>query len=271
MTPYELFLYLCVAGFEILLCLLVYSRRLQRRLPFFAAYATTMLACCIGIGVAYARFGYESLATSYVGWSTVAIILLARSSAVAELCHESLRGYPGIWALTWRVLSVLSLLFFVHAAIDARDHMNWLTTFALTIERDVEIAAILILLAIWLIGKYYRLTVEPLQKWLGLGIGLFCMVDFLNNSAARELFAQYFLFGTTMKLQIARESGMWNTVRTLASVASLVVWCNALRKPLPAPAKPPVLLPAEVYRELSPAINLRLRAFNDRLVELLRP
>ena len=33
----------------------------------------------------------------------------------------------------------------------------------------------------------------------------------------------------------------------------------------------PVLLPAEVYRELSPAINLRLSAFNDRLVELLKP
>jgi hypothetical protein len=31
-----------------------------------------------------------------------------------------------------------------------------------------------------------------------------------------------------------------------------------------------VLLPAEVYRELSPAVNLRLRAFNDRLMGLLK-
>jgi hypothetical protein len=29
-------------------------------------------------------------------------------------------------------------------------------------------------------------------------------------------------------------------------------------------------LPAEIYRELSPAINLRLSAFNDRLLELLK-
>jgi hypothetical protein len=33
----------------------------------------------------------------------------------------------------------------------------------------------------------------------------------------------------------------------------------------------PEMLPAEVYRELSPAINLRLSAFNDRLAELLKP
>jgi hypothetical protein len=32
-----------------------------------------------------------------------------------------------------------------------------------------------------------------------------------------------------------------------------------------------VLLPAEVYREMSPAINMRLATFNDRLMELLKP
>jgi hypothetical protein len=31
------------------------------------------------------------------------------------------------------------------------------------------------------------------------------------------------------------------------------------------------LLPADVYRELSPAINMRLATFNSRLVELLKP
>jgi hypothetical protein len=49
------------------------------------------------------------------------------------------------------------------------------------------------------------------------------------------------------------------------------IWCYALRRPVLAPSESPVLLPTEVYQELSPAINLRLATFNDRLVELLKP
>jgi hypothetical protein len=49
------------------------------------------------------------------------------------------------------------------------------------------------------------------------------------------------------------------------------IWCFALRKPLPAQTESPVLLPVEVYREMSPAINMRLATFNDRLVGLLKP
>jgi hypothetical protein len=49
------------------------------------------------------------------------------------------------------------------------------------------------------------------------------------------------------------------------------IWCYALRRPLPAPSEGPTMLPAEVYREMSPAINMRLATFNNRLVELLKP
>ena len=65
--------------------------------------------------------------------------------------------------------------------------------------------------------------------------------------------------------------GLWASIRTSGDIISVGVWCYALRKPLPAPAKEPVLLPAGVYREFSPEVNLRLRAFNDRLLELLKP
>ena len=60
-------------------------------------------------------------------------------------------------------------------------------------------------------------------------------------------------------------------IRSSGFIVSVSIWCYALRKPLPAPAQEPDLLPAEVYGELSPAVNLRLRAFNDRLQEMLRP
>jgi len=64
---------------------------------------------------------------------------------------------------------------------------------------------------------------------------------------------------------------MWNLIRFSSFMVSMSIWCFALRKSLPALAKDPVLLPASVYEEFSPALNLRLRAFNDRLQELLKP
>ena len=53
-------------------------------------------------------------------------------------------------------------------------------------------------------------------------------------------------------------------------MAAIGIWCYGLRKPVVAPGRAE-LLPAEVYQELSPAINLRLSTFNDKLVELLKP
>ena len=76
---------------------------------------------------------------------------------------------------------------------------------------------------------------------------------------------------STLQRQFERAEDVWCTVHLFCFMAAIGIWCYALRKPVPAPAEAPVLLPAEVYRELSPAINLRLSAFNDRLVELLKP
>ncbi len=64
---------------------------------------------------------------------------------------------------------------------------------------------------------------------------------------------------------------IWNTVYIASSSFCIGMWCFALRKPLPEVVKEPVLLPAELYPVLTPQINLQLRTFNDRLVELLKP
>jgi len=74
-----------------------------------------------------------------------------------------------------------------------------------------------------------------------------------------------------IRSQVEHANDVWNMIRTSGFVASVSIWCLALRKPLPAQAKAPELLPEEVYGALSPAVNLRLRAFNDRLQEMLKP
>jgi hypothetical protein len=271
MTHYELILFAIIAGLEVLLCALVYCRKLHRRLPLFALYASTMLACCAMLAAVFSHFGFRSEASVHASWYAVALTSLARSAAIAELCRENLRAYQGIWALTWRLLAAMTALFFVHAAIDARGLPDWFTASSMTIERDVEIASAAVLIAIFVVGRYYHLSIDPLHKFLGLGIILFCIVEFVNNSIIRDALVHNGTVWTIARPVAERVTLAWNTVQAIAADTSIGIWCFALRKALPEPVRPPVLLPADVYRELSPVINLRLRTFNARLMELLKP
>jgi hypothetical protein len=279
MNHYELFLFWLTLGLQVLLCALVYIRGIERRLPFFTIYATLLIAGTLGIQLVYLHFGFRSATSYYAAWITTGVHVIAQSLAIAELCRYELRAYRGIWALTWRVLALLAVFFLGHAAMDAWGQPDRIAIYGLTLERDFGIASVVILLALFLIRNYYDLWLEPLQKWIAVGMCFFCIIDIVNNTVLRDAFTQYLslwfftrytLFWSEMKSEVVRANELWSAVRASAFVVSLSLWCFALRKPLPAPAEEPVLLPAEVYGELSPAVNLRLRAFNDRLLELLR-
>jgi hypothetical protein len=196
------------------------------------------------------------------------------------MCRYQLRGYRGIWALTWRALLVLAVFLLANATVDAWGQPNRIAIYVLVIERDVDISAVIILTALLLIRNHYGFSLDTLSKSIAVGVLFLCAVDTLNNTLLRDAFAEYLSFWfftkytpfwSEMKSEIVRVNEMWNFIRFSSFMVSMGIWCFALRKPLPAPAKEPVLLPAEVYRELSPALNLRLRAFNDRLHELLKP
>jgi len=172
------------------------------------------------------------------------------------------------------------VFFLGHAAVDAWGQTDRISIYGLTIERDFGISSIAILLAMLLIRNHYGLALGPLEKWVAIGMSFVCVFDVLNNTMLRDAFTEYLSFWfftkyapfwSEMKSDLVRANDWWNAIRTSAFVVSMSIWCYALRKPLPAPAKDPVLLPAEIYRELSPAVNLRLRAFNNRLLELLKP
>ena len=266
--------------FEFVLCGFVFSRKAQRILPFFAAYAAALLATTVGLWLVYKTFGFESQAAYYSYWISLLLSAAMRSLAVAELCQYKLRMYRGIWGLIWRVLAGLSTFFLVHAALDAWGQPNRLAVYFLTLDRDLDIAAVAILAALLIIHNYYGLSLEPLQKTIAAGICFICAVDVIGETMLRILLAGYLLplFAASrtplwfaLKPRFDRIAALWSTIHFISFMISIGIWCYALREPVPATSKAPVLLPAEVYREMSPAINLRLSAFNDRLVELLKP
>lgn len=249
-------------------------------LTFFAAHATLLLSCTLVNQLVYYYFGFRSITAYYVAWTTVGVIVTARFFAVAELCRHEFHAYQGVWALAWRIMALLAVFFLVHAAVDAWGQLNRLAIYELTIERDIEITSIVILLAMLLLRNYYGLTLDPLHKWITIGMCALCFVDVLNNTILRDAFtgslSSWFHLASAaswseMKPQIERANEMFNLIRTCGIVTSMVIWCLALREPLPAVAKKPVLLPAEIYQELSPAVSMRMRAFNDRLLEMLKP
>jgi hypothetical protein len=280
MNHLETFLSWSTLSIEIVLCGFVFGRKLQRILPFFSAYVCVLLAGTIGVWLTYEYFGFNSPTSYYAFWGSILVDAAARSLAIAELCRYGLRTYRGIWALVWRGLTALSVLLLAQSAMDAWGQPNGLAIYGTALERDLDIASIIIITLLLLIRRYYGIVLEPLQKGIAVGICFICAVDVIGYTILRNLLTGYLLswFLTSQKdlwpalePQFERVRDMWSTVHLFAFMFSMGIWCYALRKPVPAPAETPVLLPAEVYREMSPAINLRLTAFNDRLVELLKP
>jgi hypothetical protein len=280
MNHLEKFLAWSCLSFEIALCGFVFARKVQRILPLFAAYTSVVLAGTIGILLSYNYFGFNSLTSYYVYWGSTLLNAAARSLAIAELCRYGLRAYRGIWALAWRVLTTLSVLLLARAAMDAWGQPNKVAIYGATLDRDLAFASIIILAVLLLIRKYYGLALEPLQRAIAVGICFICVVDVIGNTIVRNLYTGYlftwFLEGQkalwpALRPQFMRVNDLWSTVHLFSFMFSMGIWCYALRKPVPVPSENPVLLPAEVYREMSPAINVRLATFNDRMIELLKP
>ena len=280
MNLLDRFLSWSTLSFLIMLCGFVYARGVQRILPFFAAYASVLLTCMVGVWLTYNYYGFNSLTSYYVYWGSILLYAVTRSLAIAELCHYGLRAYRGVWALVWRVLAAVSILFLVHAAIDTWGQPNRVAIYGTTLDRDISLASIVILAILLFFRNYYGIALEPLQRAIAFGIVLICLVDVIGNTILKNIFTGYLLsfFLSNQKAlwdalspTFERVRDAWNTVHLLFFMFSMGIWCYALRKPIPAPAKAPEFFPVEVYRELSPAINMRLTTFNDRLVELLKP
>jgi len=242
---------------EIILCVLVVRRRLHHRLPLFFAYLVLVTIHDILWSWVYARWGYGSWAAWYFSWIAQAAMLLARGLVVAELCWNSLRAYRGIWALAWRLLCVVALLLLANAAINARGHADHINPFVWAAERGLELAVAVVLLSLLLIGRHYQIPIEPVPRMIAFGLCFYSIIQVLNNSFMGQWLGHYVPW--------------WNGIRLVSFQIALVIWLLALRKPLPAAAPAPTLLPQSVYDEVAPEVSYRLRVLNQRLLEVLKP
>jgi len=250
--------YLLWASGSVLLlvvCAFALRRRLYLRLPLFTAYLFLVLLREPGVWWAYHGPGYASRIAFFYYWLTQAVLLAARGAATAEIAWRVLRDYRGVWALAWRLLSLVTMVLLVIAARASYRNTYWIFAFILTAERGFELTAAVTLIALLTLTSYYRIRLEPAQRMVALGLCFYSAVQVLNNSF-RLWLPQYF--------------HLPSTIRVVSFDVALVIWWLALRKPLPVAGPSPALLRQEVYEEFSPQVNNQLRELNQRLLEILK-
>ncbi len=237
-------------------CVYAFRRRLYLRLPLFTAYLMLLVVRSLALWWLYQGPGYGSPAAFQFFWVTQGILLIARGAAIAEIARRTLYKYRGIWALGSLLLVAIALLLIVQAGVVALGNRAWIAPFVLTAERGLELAAVVILVSLFCLSRYYGIQMEPVEKLLALGLGIYSALQVINNSFHEGWLTQYFPW--------------WADVRVISFQAALVIWWLALRKPLPTEQPAPVMLPQDVYDELTPQVNFRLRRLNERLLGLLK-
>ena len=240
---------------ELSVCFLAFRRGLARRLLLFNSYTVLLLVAEAIYWPAYA-FGSRSYTLFLIYWALQAILLATRGGIVAEICWRVLRSYPGIWRLCRTMLILIFIVLLAAAAYQTKTSGPRIAATVLAAERGLELAIVGILLSAIAFCRYYRIRVEPLLKWIALGLGFYSAIQMANNSIFQSWLTTYF--------------PAWSQIRLLSFQSVLAFWIVVLWRPLPSPLPASVLLDQQVYDELSPRVTGRLRELNTRLQEMLK-
>jgi hypothetical protein len=236
---------------KVLLCFLVFYRRLYRRLPLFTIYAALLPVEVAGVWWAYHVWGYRSLPAWYAYWSALGVVLFARGLVIAELCRTTLKVYAGLWSFAQKLLALSAAVLLVWAAIAAARNTHWIVGLVLTTERGLELAASVILVSLFAITIRYKVWIEPLERNILLGLALYSTFQMLNSTFMTQRMTPFFPW--------------WESVRVGCFDAAMVVWLIPLLRPLPAPAPRPPLISEQTAGDLLRRLLNKMRELANEL------
>jgi hypothetical protein len=235
-------------GMEAVLLGLLIVRKQYRAYPFFSTYILGVLLQSAVLFFSYWRWGFDSHISVRIAWISQALAIFLRALVVVELCRRLVGPYRGIWALTWRILlacavvvlsySLLVSQFSVHVAI-------------VNADRGLELTIATVVVVLFLFASYYGIVPETRIHFLAVGLCLYSCFYVINDSFLERWMEPF--------------SNVWNFMGMVSFLASMVLWFWGFRKQQTTEASYAELLPKEIYRSLSPQLNLQLRQLNDRL------
>jgi len=259
LTKYVLFLWELSVAVQVVVCAVLLVRGNFRRVPIFTAYVISNICQALVAYVVYMRFGYTSRPAALIVWWSQCIPQVLRVLAISELLRLILKPYRGIWALGWRVLVVAFVAVFSVALVGSGGNLSWMV---LRADRGFHLAFGFALVACVLLVHYYLIPIHPVYKALLGGFCFYSCTVVLANTVGGMLF----LRGNASFQMI------WQLVTVGAFAAVSALWAGALRRPLPEPAQQEARPGAtEVYWEMSPRINERLRRLNAQLDGFWKP
>jgi hypothetical protein len=256
LNPLENLLWGLGIGLKVLLCALVFYRRLDRRLPFFSLYVVLLVAKGMAVWWAYRQWGFTSHAYAYTFWSAFTVVVLARGLAVAELCWTSMTKHPAVWLVVRRVLYIIGAAVLVYAAATSFAHRSPVAAFLYATERGLDISIMVIVVALLGLGLRFEVGLGPIGRDIALGIGLFSASQVVLNAFMNERLIRYYHW--------------WTTANLVAFDLALVFWIIPLRKPLPAPTPAPELISERVAVHLLRQLLARMRAITEELKRISR-
>jgi hypothetical protein len=202
-------------------CVFMFRRRLYRQLPVFSGYVVADFVRGLFIYGVYHSMGYASRQAFYSFWITQAVLLGWRAAAAGELAWMASRRYLGLRVvLKWGVVLVLSILATLVFWF-ALESPSKLPPFLLALERDLELAIALVLLALFWLAGHYQFGFARVQRWIAVGLFVYSVAQVVNNVISMQWLRPYFHW--------------WGIVRLVSFHVALVIWLLALAKPVEEP------------------------------------
>ena len=237
---------------ELAVLLLMAGKRQYRDFPAIFIYLLSNLIQVPIIFAVYFFKGFTSWPAFWTAWISQAVIVTARWLAVCELCRNVLGQFQGIWALAWRVLAVLGSLALLAALVLGRhDFVRLISTFDL----GLELSMATVLVGFFLFARYYRVEVQNSLRSIGIAFCLYSIFRAFNDSVLQTFLRNY--------------ANTWNVVDEVTYIATLTLLGSAVYVFGSEEVRKVVLLPQTAYAELTPQVNQRLKALNERLSQLL--
>ena len=236
-------------------CAVLFLRRHQRALPWFTLCIVLNLSQAVFLYVTYRRYGFGSPVAYVFAWRSQGITLLARGLATMEALRLTLKSYPGIWKMTWRVLTAVSGVVLIGIALAAHGDEAWALMEA---DRGCHLIFATTALTFLILIRYYFIDVATVYKALVVGFCLNSCVSVLLNTVLHDVLYPRF----------KNYESIWQTGGLLSFLIVQAIWIRALNHPLPARSDTVQLLPASEYQRIRPAINYQLQAMNERLADL---
>jgi hypothetical protein len=240
--------------FQLTLFILLFVKGNFRRLPVLTAYVALNLCQAAYLLFLYSASGTSLRSFTFLAWSSEAVTLVFQALAATEALRLVLSRYPGIWALCWRILGLISAILLAYIAAHTAGNYHWAL---LEADRGYHLLFAVVITSSFALIRYYSVSIPSAYKMVLAGFCFYsCSVILINTLFQDILFRNFRNF-----------EPIWQFASVFSFAVVQAIWIVALRKPLPADTRRPAFSD-DIYQRLSPQLDQRLRLMNEKLMRI---